>query len=1256
MSEITLNNKKPKFDDFIKINCTYVLFGPKEKLQNTYYCLSCDPQKQNSFCFECFQACHTNCLKIFHKDETSQKLFICNCGMNKHFIKQKIEKTEITTLHLKCSIKQLPFSKENFYKCLSCNKIACYICIYSCHKSCQNDSRATQDESFNCECESDKHLYNNFLFDKNGYEIYKISGLINFHQFIYFQCEGGVFNNLFDIIDFSQKRSYFVDEFVKMLCSTLTRESFEKSFCLYHPRLLKAFSLENILTRLSNGSKLESNVMHYYSILYNFHLKNDFQGFNKLSAYAYLNSSIRDRIEHKNILKYNVADDIQEKYSIYKFKGSKTLTSIFNIINTMIDEMIIINKNERIPIVKLKIIYFCMIYHMLDINELILLVSKLHQFFDNRSGMIYLKYSTGDDKVKAQTIQYYNYLVKIFYVIAIIYNDIVYIEIEYGNKNHSFIHSENEIGTMLLTMILKLNPSVVASNFNIPCFKSSILLLYNEILALFTFTDNKFGKDLLKLKLTNTVRVDRKPCISGIVKEFDDDINSLKLEVFLVKKNNIFGTFENIINKFIQKLYLTRGGYIANTKYPNKLKKFIAKFFPNIEDINFENINKDLTFELRKTNVCETLLRILTVYYKTEKLEENSEFSNSFESTIVITLFLALDREGMISLINGKLLSLISLLCDNRISFLLDCYYLIFKGLNFYKIKLCNNKNFHVALSFIQKYLKEISNYNNDNKTNLIKCFKILKTQSYNIDFEDLKHFKTQALKNLKISNLFQLNSFFTLFSGLQINFSEIKIQMLEELSKFKKSQSEFGILSKKTSNLDITTGDRYKNILTINKISDSSDFFKTDNKIEVKFYTSFFDFIIKDLNYTFKEEYIESELITVRESIDLNIFKTFLESNFLSINQRIITLKFIISFHVLPIINSQQIQNEIQNGLSFDKYFSTDQYYDFIYSNNNNSDDNITTKFNALKTLSLIIEIFQQEFEHLVVLSYSNLNKVYKIYEFIKLLIDFIKYISDFFFSVKTEFGDSFSNHMTLKFYKLAEVFLSRYSIIRMLLNQTAAVNPETENIKISLINSLEKLNCENDFYNDLISINDYFDTNAIYKIIISAIKTIEPYINETTNLEKHFIFYDTYFSKEYFSKNKITKGDLQMFYKDENKNILNAGNCENIFYEEYMNQFLNIDNTNLLVVLNTLNGEDELFYTKTFADYFMSHILSYYHISESFNMTMLALITKLFDFKKTKLQKCFNTSELAYDVIGNLYNTLNKLITIIAECSIFI
>jgi hypothetical protein len=1290
-----MSNNEPKnpnneFIDFTKKLCPYAILGNLDISVTTYFCLTCDPRQQNPICKGCTKSCHKDCTTEQYNKGTL--LFSCNCGKNKHIVKPKIEKKELSITNTKCSIKPLSCLKENFYQCYNCNKTACFVCIDRCHKDCGTYKlQALEGDSHACECVSPIHLYNSFLIDDYlSYHDYRFSKLLSLNQLIYLQCESGGLDSLLDMFKYPEKHNFYIYELSERLVGIFLDEKFaSKTLCLYHPRLVNALSIANIYERILANDDKNFQKFIYYFIIYNYHLRNDFQGVKKFSAYDYLNSSMKDRYEIGQIFRLSIPEEIQKKYSIFKFNSnSGFVNKMFLLVNASLDKM----KFERFPrddivkLVKLKILYYSLIFQMFNINELISLVSKLFQNFSDF-------FDTNDfdnEKEKQMLPNTYNYLIKIFYVICINYNDLVYQEQMKGNKNYTFIHSNNDIGTILLKMILKLNTVIhFTTDTTKSNFSRSMVIFYNEIISLFTLSENKYSKDLSRTPQLEIIKgLDIKTNIYPILKQFETELEELKRNVLLNNEPNVFRSFYDKAANFLRLLATVSNSQSKNskteTKYSLKVKTFIAKFFPEANNITFENIKGDLSLALRITNVLENILKIFAYAGKTESSAFKPIEAKELEAVISLTLLLNLNREGTLNLVSGKLLAMVPMISPELNNFMFEYYHLLFKGISIYKVKFTYNKSLLQALCKVISFLGNPANYGQDNYINLIRCFKILSSQAYNYDFEVFKYPKLFVLKNLDRF----VGDFSDVFAYLKennqaANFEGIRAKMTKELlkqdsEKVPPREEKESLIRKKTliplilyeqehnSSAEEVVGNNNK--LTLNKLSDLLN--KKNNtgmdeaaQMFIKLYTALFNFLTANLNYTMKNESLQLELSKFEQMLKLNDFKLMLSENYLSLNQRTAFLKYVVGIYLLPVINGNIELTEVKqydSDLFSEEILTTEQYFYFI-SNNDEKRNELNEIFNGsfsyinydanlgnlnyLNKVSEIIEIMCKEFDNLVILVYNSLDKGDRIYEYVNFLVDFVKYISDYFIAIKGVYGLNFSNHMTIEYYKIAEKFLSCYNIISKL----STYETNYKQIKNDLLIGLNKQCLDNEYLTELKNIKDYFDMPSIYKAVRNALVNINPQLKKPTSFEKHLIKYDNLISKEYFSKNLIPKGDYQIFYQN-NKTLCRG---ENKIYNNYLTQFKNIDNTNLMLLLNTINDEDELFYKRILVEYFIHFTLSRYHISEDFDIAILKIITKLLYYNNKTIQTCFNNIQVTDDIIGNLFIDLKKLLIIIAQIS---
>jgi hypothetical protein len=1278
--EPKLNNNNPvKFDDFITKPCPYSLYGEMQIDDYVeYICRTCDPQEQNPICRECSYTCHKNCPV---RQENFTKKFYCHCGKNKHIVEQTVKKEELLISNQVCSFKGIPSMKGSFYRCSGCKKVACFICLSKCHRKCNQDfsPEALIGVDHQCECEDDKHFYNHFLF-KAPHDCcfeFRTEERLSIYQILYYQCEGVNLDRFFGAIENPTKENiHLFKEEIKSIPMTFPVYPVHKNIYMFHPKLLKAFSSENISKSISNCEG-DFKLLHAYLYIFSyFHLRNDFQSVKKYTAYSYLNSSILDRLENRRVLRYSISVETQKKYCIYKHAGKASSFSIHTFIDKILD---CLNSGKLISGERhfiqqfLKIVSYSLIYQMYSIDELIQLVVKIYQKFDYLyDGELFEKEDSSDlFKNDGRLVKYYNSLIKLFYLICVTYNDLVYLKHLNGNREYSFIHSKNEVGDMVLKMVLKINGNVISKNFRDANFNLTTILFYNEILSLFISTENKYSKDLFRSSALPDRSLNTKSNVFQIVMEFDANIKELKTNVFLLKENDVFKSFSDNINGFFEKLISITNNSNPDSKYLQKVKQFIGKSFTTVNSMRFTEVIESFSSALRVTNVLETILKICLTQIDINAPDYES---HRFLSMVRLTLLLSLDRAGTINLINGKLLSIVALLCQDSEThdFLLEYYYLLFKAINVHKIKFSNHKSLLTALNKVTEYLFDSSNYTRSNKINLIRCFKILSLQAYNLDFEEMKTLKIRILTCLKGSDI-RLHSYKGLFKGFDkehYSFASIKLRMKEELAMFKNRHPNEKIFIKKKSLLplipdEIGNSIQFNNYIKLTLNKNLSDFNKNNevlddsekNLIDIKFYSAFFELITNNLNYIIKDELLDKELQVIRNFNDLSFFKTFLENNYLSLNQRINLLKYLIAFQLLPTVDTKQQLKEIEFNVTHNvdyKYLTTSDYKQVLDGDSYGQRDlKIKNQFEVLKQYSLLMEIFLNEFQQLILLSYDNLNKINRVGEYINLLIEYMKNISDFLVSNKSIYGDKFSNHMTLKYFKIAEIFLSKYTVFSTILENIASSNFNIEKARNDLLKQLNGMETNNNEYtNHLNNIKDYFDLPYIYQTVICAINNLETVLGKkkSKSLEHHLLKYDNTISKDYFSKGLISKGDYTIFYNNPNDSKESVGKE---IYSEYVKQFTNIDDTNLMILLNTLSGEDEQFYARTFRNYFVEYISSEFFINEEFDISMLKMLTKLFYYYNANMQESFNLEECITNFVGKLFTELKGLLNIITEIS---
>ena len=488
----------------IKQRCTAACFGLVPISQDCYFCPKCDPGHKVHLCESCFDDCHFECtceIDSFDKNNFKESLpveFSCECfSVLKHKVNH-LQKKEAIKCNLKILDKFLVTNK--YFYCNDEKLLLCSFCYFCCHNQC-NSKKVIQGKEVNdiynlnsnisnfsiCQCHNPHHSTNNeFLFelplkdycDEMEITLWPIQ-LINFTFSI-----DTVFNKFISVFkqnDFSHNEFKEMVKnnlkLIKDLCLVINRKFSNYYFSEKVKRIFSIETIDKLIHKCSlNDEKQVKFLFRLIYLLMNLHLKKDFSLINKpLTSSDFISSDPIQRINYRRKTMQIFNDEPkkedneeEQENNVYKIKYGYQFEGIFNLLfhklfpstNRVLQQSTfsIVTYHDEIEIM-LQFICFLLKKNIFNLPQLKELIDNL----DIIHSKLILHMNFKNEIFLNSWISLFNYFSEIFFLISIIYNDLI-IETNINNEKKDiqkmFIHAEHNYGQKLLRMIMKSNTIV----------------------------------------------------------------------------------------------------------------------------------------------------------------------------------------------------------------------------------------------------------------------------------------------------------------------------------------------------------------------------------------------------------------------------------------------------------------------------------------------------------------------------------------------------------------------------------------------------------------------------------------------------------------------------------------------------------------------------------------------------------------------------------------------------------------------------
>ena len=444
-------------------------------------------------------------------------------------------------------------------------------------------------------------------------------------------------------------------------------------------------------------------------------------------------------------------------------------------------------------------------------------------------------------------------------------------------------------------------------------------------------------------------------------------------------------------------------------------------------------------------------------------------------------------------------------------------------------------------------------------------------------------------------------------------------------------------------------------------RFEDNSFLTDNSNQVKIKAYFAFFGIFSENTLYVYKNSKQELLYETVFKCNNLEGIKEILyEETKLSLKEKVILLHFLRTFCFLEHLDEFEFLNN-------EKVLTNKEYKQMIYKgmvgingivtkNLENSgklieeqldeeieEDKLNKKLALIENAQEIMSFYINEIEeiHTIINSQANTQKkkeeiTFK--EYLKELIFGAKTIADFFYFSK--------NIVSKHLFRL-------YSLTKQILFQSDTI-----------ISYFTKEPHEHDVRNIIKEITslkfNMYDKEALYKIISEELNYIldKTKLRETSSLSKYLDVFDNMseanftpfslieiYDYEYFYEEKSKEENEQMSQDKIQKKLLTMSNF-------YLNQFINITNTNFYSVITNLQNESiRIDYRKKIVDYFICFLTTDENEKTFTKMEMLfLLVDKLLfydgDESQSKFSKMKKTNFFFQYINGLIHKYINLTI----------
>ena len=406
-------------------------------------------------------------------------------------------------------------------------------------------------------------------------------------------------------------------------------------------------------------------------------------------------------------------------------------------------------------------------------------------------------------------------------------------------------------------------------------------------------------------------------------------------------------------------------------------------------------------------------------------------------------------------------------------------------------------------------------------------------------------------------------------------------------------------------------------------------------NEINIKLYFALFKIINKGIYFVYRGSLEEEIYYKILELNPITQIKNELFFNknkeYITIKERASLLSFLRVLHLLEHLDKVDL---------FKKEFALNnrEFKQLIYAklikikgleeiNKNNIEqmspnyiNKLRIKYNKIIDLENLIAIYNQELISFPV--QCNNEDSINILEYLKEIIYGIKSISDYFF-----INHDITNKIVLNFYLLIKSFLEKSDLLTSMIEDINAKG-EIAEIYPKIINNqkIEILQNKN---------IDLYNVENLYSIINEEIYNIfqKTKLNDNYDLQKYLDIFDNTNESNFTPFSLIETYDYEYFYQaDSEKEQLEASKDKHKkilidLEKEFIDQFIDVTNTNYYIVFTTLSNENIRFdYRKKIIEYFISFFVSTESYRQNKISPLICIIDKMLFYDGEEMQQKFS------------------------------
>jgi len=1104
----------------------------------------------------------------------SNKIFFCNL---ENFLKSSVFPTIVNKMS----------------NCKNCQIKICYLCQIFCHHSHTLADTIEEGKDNKCMCSNPHHSLNDFILDKFLFDkkneknekpypvlisnrtkilnvLFKFEDVTaNLCNFIKWVIEKKISSSgkiklqntnqngekfLQDSLQENQLHHPYTTndslEDVTRKFIELIRNFYEIFYnredkCYFYNEKLKTiFAYDKIFLFINQINQNELNInfskvtFNLIGIVFYLHVKANFQEIKNFTICDFMGSSIETRLRYRKIFMKirnmkledsNFDDNLKKNIDVFASLAKNSLM-ISSILTRHLPTLDIL-KYAILYEIPLRYINFTLKKMNFTKSELLELINNLSRFFMKFFVIVIDQDRRSNLKKHLEDTRYvFYYMIKICYLIAVNYNDIVTEELieEYkSTKNLSFslnknayIHSNHRCGDKLFKMILKTVLIVTESYKSDFVIDRKIIDICNESLKIFSVTENLYFLQLDHIDINETNKENftgnayslpqisfisgkmKRKLIDSLVREdetiyvSDDSRVNLEIDERFRELIKLFPYGEMTDDDPSSKNQID-GISHKDYKYEriNNYKLKIIRYICN--NIGLKLTNEQLTRYYLMLNSESFILNlisanfdeIISIYLSLFDLEYIDE--RHINAAFSFYLLYCLNERSLDHLCTGKNLSTITKLftLPKNIKKLLsndhlfEFLYLLIKGIRLFEINLSNNKSIDTILNMVTLINKEI---NIDNEI-------------YFISIDEISFKVKQRI--LKILN----------FLKNALEFEEFKEVQNQYFYKFKKhfNSKDF------KKHID----EYHKRIITQSFINNENFEEKKEVESKLNFKDNYFERDIKELNDTSKSNIEETT----------KLVKNNLESKKSGSSEKNILTSASLSFKI-----NYKKSEELKFYFTFLHFFTLDTYYIF---HNDDDDKHQLQEIHNFLDLVYIKSLLKENF---LPLNYrTHLLRFLRTFYFIDMLhsesidLEYI-YISNTEYRDYLRLGKNCdqkikeSAELIKKIHDVMQIFAYELEIFEKIITKE---NYYHEDIKDYLIQLVYSVKIISDFV--------YYQDNILDKVIYQLYKIAKRFIKKTNIYIRILQNIHNRFSVGDFEEDEASNSYIQITKKMESINF---------------------------------------------------------------------------------------------------------------------